>query len=328
MNFLIDQLRGVKKFEATRVNFSPKNSKIYEKLRVMQSLKVLRLRECKITDEQMDIIIKNIRDSPVETLDVSFNSIRKPKTLKLLFNEYNIKNLFLNRNQMGIEHIKDILVYAQYSQSLRILDLSGNGYAYDHCKGCWEVELFKLLKNNFRLEEIYLLDCAFEFKNVDKIYEFMNRIFDSRYCSELREFHISYFCQEQSKQNLWEEKFKIFENFGKELWTTTKSFDASLVQSTSGKYDIRFLKENTNDVEFKSIKLEMISKNGLKKPINFTATKYFTSRNKKIQSYMSYIKQKQKENIQTETPKVKPQVKKRVRKATLKVKKEKLIRMI
>lgn len=182
MNFLIDQLRGVEHFEATRVNFSTKNTKLYEKLSIMQNLRTLKLRECKITDNQMDIIISKLKNRKLETLDVSFNSVREPKNLKLLFNEYDcLRSLHLNRNQLTIGQIRDILVYAQYSQSMRVLDLSSNGYAYDHCQGCCERELFKLLKINFRLEELYLIDAAFEFRDVDKIYEFMNRIFDSNY---------------------------------------------------------------------------------------------------------------------------------------------------
>lgn len=182
MNFLIDQLRGVEHFEATRVNFPTKNPKVYDKLSIMQNLKTLKLRECKITDDQIDIIITKLKNSKLENLDVSFNSIREPKNLKLLFNEYDcLRSLHLNRNQLTIGQVKDILVYAQYSQSMKVLDLSSNGYAFDHCQGCCERELFKLLKINFRLEELYLIDAAFEFRDVDKIYDFMNRIFDSNY---------------------------------------------------------------------------------------------------------------------------------------------------
>lgn len=130
----------------------------------------------------------------------------------------------------------------------------------------------------------------------------------------MREFHISYFCQEQSKQKQCAEKFKKFENFGKELCITSKTNTPNLVQRTSRDYNIIFKRENSADVNYKSIKLEMIAKNGLKKPINFSATKYFTSRNKKILSYMEYIQQKQKENKQMDTTQVKKPAKKPVKK--------------
>lgn len=88
-------------------------------------------------------------------------------------------------------------------------------------------------------------------------------------------------------------------------------------------------------MKYKSIKLEMIAKNSAKKPINFSATKYFTQSSKKITSFMEYCKAKQKEKEKevqekkTQKPKTqKPKARKRSRKAERKVKAEQLVRMV
>lgn len=216
-NFLIDQFKGAETFEVHRVDyFSRDNKSTFGNLGALRSLKHLKLREIKLNDEQFDFMVEKLQSTNLQTLDVSFNNLTDPKSFKSLFQDYQLTILNLNRNQLGAAQVNEILSLVQYCSSLKILDLSSNGYAYTHCRGCIEDELFKLLKRNFTLEELYLLDAAFEFKDVDKLYKSMLEIFDPRYSSELRELHLSYYCQQQSKQNSCEEKFKIFERFGNE----------------------------------------------------------------------------------------------------------------
>lgn len=75
-----------------------------------------------------------------------------------------------------------------------------------------EKELFDLLACNPYIEKIYMIDWAFEFVDVDRLYQSMVSIFDPRSWSNLKEFHISYCC-DQRKEHSIEEKFSVFEKF-------------------------------------------------------------------------------------------------------------------
>jgi hypothetical protein len=154
-----------------------------------------------MNDEQFDFLVKKLERSKLVSLDVSFNNITNPKNLMILFKNIQISTLILKRNQLEVAQIKEILLMAKNSMNLKVLDLSSNGYSKNHCKGCIENELFSLLQSSYSLEELYLIDAAFEFKDVDKLYKAMVRIFDPRYSSELRELHISYYCEQESRQN-------------------------------------------------------------------------------------------------------------------------------
>lgn len=89
--------------------------------------------------------------------------------------------------------------------------------------------------------------------------------------------------------------------------------------SISQEYNIRVLREDTHETAYNSIKLEMISKNSAKKPINFSANKYFSKKSKRIMSYMDYISKKQREAKAKQEVKPEKPIKKRVKKAARKM---------
>lgn len=165
-----------------------------------------------MNDKQLDNLVGHISDFKIKEIDLSGNNIYSSRSLKSIICNKKLRKLVVTRNQLNINEVRNILKYIKNSSHIRYIDLSSNGYAHDHCKGILERELFELLENNPCLENIYLIDSAFEFVDVDRLYQSMVKIFDLRTCSNLKEFHISYFC-DQRREHSVEEKFKIFENF-------------------------------------------------------------------------------------------------------------------
>jgi hypothetical protein len=102
----------------------------------------------------------------------------------------------------------------------------------------------------------------------------------------------------------------------------TDSSRMSIIFRIAKAYNIRIQTEDS------SIKVEMIAKNSAKKPINFSATKYFTQKHKKIMSYMDYFKMKAKEKEMEEKASQQTQKRKRSRKRAHKVKRESILRII
>lgn len=98
----------------------------------MKELRHLKLRECKMNDEQFDFLVKKLERSKLISLDVSFNSITNPRNLMILFKDIQIGSLIMKRNQLEVEQVKEILSMAKNSMNLKVLDLSSNGYSKNH----------------------------------------------------------------------------------------------------------------------------------------------------------------------------------------------------
>ena len=297
LNYFINQFQDLDSFEANRINFfCRKNKELLTKFSTLKKLKHLKLRECKINDEQFDHLTEKLLSTRLQTLDVSFNNISNPKNLNMLFEELNLRSINFKRNQFEVDQIRKIFRKASYSKKLKCLDLSSNGKSKKHWKGCIEKELFKLLKQSDSLEELYLIDSAFEFKDTDNLYKSMFEVLDPKYASNLREFHISYYWEHNADETRFKKSLEELTNLAK----STSEQSSPLILNNLGienKNKIKVLTEDNKNVKFNSIKLEMSSRNSAKMAINFSATRYFKQREKTIIPFMKFCKARHKHQV-------------------------------
>ena len=214
--YLCNQFRAVQNLSLERFsNFNKDWKSTYTSIRFLKELKFLKIRDWKMNDKQFDYLTNYLKLVKIKEIDVSGNLLQSPQWLKSVLEIKKLKKFIIARNQLGIDQIKNILTYVKNCNNIRHIDLSSNGYANDHWKGIIEKELFQLLETNKLIEKIYLIDSAFEFVNVKKLYDSMLKIFDPRTYSNLKEFHISYYW-DADKEKCVEDKFKIFEKFKEE----------------------------------------------------------------------------------------------------------------